>query len=162
MFLPGITVRFAKWRWNRWARSGVANVDRSKVAFLRTSGLASTVGRLPLVVRFAPSEVLWVLSLACCRSEVFLLVPRILDTGGLFHFLPVEDASTSAHFGAMNIPIGFRYCVRMKKTEVKDGRVQVLREDKEEWSRRQRGWGLEVVWTSVDLASIWKDIQFMK
>ena len=69
------------------------------------------------------------LSLACCRSEVFLLVLRILDTAGLFPFLPVEDASTGARFGAMNIPMGFRYCVRMKKTEVEDGRVQVLRED---------------------------------
>ena len=69
------------------------------------------------------------LSLACCRSEVFLLVPRILDTAGLFPFLPVEDASTGARFGAMNIPMAFRYCVRMKKTEVEDGRVQVLCED---------------------------------
>ncbi|KAL6311761.1 hypothetical protein AAG906_022430 [Vitis piasezkii] len=50
-----------------------------------------------------------------------------------------KDASTGARFGAMNIPMGFRYCVRMKKTEVEDGRVQVSREDEEEWSRRQRG-----------------------
>ncbi|KAL6316102.1 hypothetical protein AAG906_015932 [Vitis piasezkii] len=72
-----------------------------KVAFLRTSGLASTAGRFPLlVVRCAPSEVFWLLSLGC---------------------------------------LAFRYCVRMKKTEVEDGRVQVLREDEEEWSRRQRG-----------------------
>ena len=70
-----------------------------------------------------------------------MLVPRILDTGGLFPFLPVEDASTGPRFGAMNIPMGFKYCVRMKKTEVEDGRVQVSREDEEEWSRRERGWG---------------------
>ncbi|KAL6311820.1 hypothetical protein AAG906_025775 [Vitis piasezkii] len=113
-----------------------------KVAFLRTSGLASTAGRLPLLgVRFAPSEVLWVLSLGCCRSEVFLLVPRNLDTAGLFPFRPGEDASTGARFGGMSIQMGFSYCVRMKKTEVEDGRVQVSREDEEEWSRRQRGWG---------------------
>ena len=70
-----------------------------------------------------------------------MLVPRSLDTAGLFPFLPGEDASTGARFGAMNIPMAFRYCVRMKKNEVEDGRVQVLREDEEEWSRRQRGWG---------------------
>ena len=93
------------------------NVDRSKVAFLRTSGLASTAGRFPLlVVRCDPSEVFWLLSLGCCRSEIFLLVPRILDTTVLFPFLPVEDASTGARFGAMNIPSG----------------LQVLREDEEE------------------------------
>ena len=68
-----------------------------------------------------------------------MLVPRILDTAGLFPFLPVEDASTGARFGAMNILMGFRDCVRMKKTEVEDGRVQVLREDEEEWSRREMG-----------------------
>ena len=116
------------------------------MAFLRTSGLASTAGRLPLLgVRFAPWEVLWVLSLGCCRSEVFLLVPRILDTAGLFPFRLGEDASTGARFGGMTIQMGFSYCVRMKKTEVEDGRVQVSREDKEEWSRRQRGSGVELV-----------------
>ena len=85
------------------------------------------------------------LSLGCCRSEVFLLVPRILDTAGLFPFRPGEDASTGARFGAMSIQMGFSYCVRMKKTEVEDERVQVSREDEEEWSKRQRGSGVELV-----------------
>ncbi|KAL6351084.1 hypothetical protein AAG906_031670 [Vitis piasezkii] len=54
------------------------------------------------------------------RSKVFLLVPRSLDTAGLFPFRPGEDASTGA---------------------LEDGGVQVSREDEEELSRRQRGWG---------------------
>ena len=44
------------------------------------------------------------------------MVPRILDTVVLFPFLPVEDASAGARFGAMNIPSG----------------LQVLREDEED------------------------------
>ena len=93
------------------------NVDRSKEAFLRTSALASTADRFPLlVVRCDPSEVFWLLSLGCCRSEVFLLVPRILDTIVLFPFLSVEDGSAGARFGAMKIWI----------------RLQVLREDEED------------------------------
>ena len=103
------------------------NVDRSKVAFLRTSALASMVSRFPLlVVHCAPSEVFWLLSLGCCRSEVFHLVPHILDTVILFPFLPIEDGSAGARFRAMNIPSG----------------LQVLRENEEDSSGRQTGSGL--------------------
>ena len=52
-----------------------------------------------------------------------MLVPRILDTVVLFPFIPVEDASAGARFGAMNIPSG----------------LQVLREDEEDWSGRRTG-----------------------
>ncbi|RVX16828.1 hypothetical protein CK203_006042 [Vitis vinifera] len=76
----------------------------------------------------------WLLS-----SEVFLLVPRILDTAGLFLSDRVRMLRPVLVFGGMSIQMGFSYCVRMKKTEVEDGRVQVSREDEEEWSRRQRG-----------------------
>ncbi|KAL6320203.1 hypothetical protein AAG906_004712 [Vitis piasezkii] len=71
------------------------------------------------------------------RSKVFCW-SRILDTAAssLSDRVRMLDG---ARFGGMSIQMGFRYCVRMKKTEVEDGRVQVSREDEEEWSRRQRG-----------------------
>ena len=129
MFLLGITVRLAKWIWNLCASSGVVNVDRSKVAFLRTSILASTTGHFPLLpVHGAPSEVFCLLSLGRCGSELFPLVPRIFSTSVLFPLLLVDDGSTDARFGAMNIWIG----------------LQVLHEDEEKGSRRQTGSGLEV------------------
>ena len=138
MFLPGITVRFAKWRWNHWARSGVANVDRSKVAFLRTFELASTTGRFPLLVVHS----------GCCR---WLVVGRRSFCWSRTSLIP--PFSFLSYQWRMLWPVlvlepwifrvALRYCMRMKKTEVEDGRVQVLHEDEEEWSRRQRGWGLQ-------------------
>ena len=105
------------------------NVDQSKVAFLRTLVLASTTGHFPLFsVRGAPSEVFCLLSLGCCGSKLFPLVPHISATSVLFSLLLMDDGSTDARFGAMNIWIG----------------LQALREDEEEGSRRQSGSGLEV------------------
>ena len=101
------------------------NVDRSKVDFLRTSVLASTIGHFPLLsVHGAPSEVFCLLSLGRCGSELFPLVSCIFATSILLHLLLVEDGSACAHFGAMNIWIG----------------LQVLCEDEEEeGSGRQTG-----------------------
>ena len=97
------------------------NVDRSKVACLRTLVLASTTGHFPLLpVRGAPSEVFCLLSLGRSGSELFPLVLHIFATSILFPLLSVKDGSVGARFGAMNIWIG----------------LQVLREDEEEGSRK--------------------------
>lgn len=105
------------------------NVDRSNVAFLRTSIVSSMTGRFPLLaVRGAPSEVFCLLRLGRCGSDLCPLVPAFFATSVLFSLLPVEDGSAGARFGAMDIWFG----------------LEVLREDKEEGSRRQKGSGLEV------------------
>ena len=54
------------------------------------------------------------------------MVSRIIATVVVFPFLPVEDGSTGARFGAMNIWI----------------RLQVLREDEEDSNGRRMGSGL--------------------
>ena len=51
------------------------------------------------------------------------MVSRIIATVVVFPFLPVEDGSVGAHFGAMNIPSG----------------LQVLRKDEEDSSGRWTG-----------------------
>ncbi|KAL6348674.1 hypothetical protein AAG906_019373 [Vitis piasezkii] len=66
------------------------------------------------------------------RSKVFLLVPRSLDTAGLFPFRPGEDASTGARLGGMSI----RWASLVRRVR--------SREDEEELSRRQRV-GVELV-----------------
>ena len=129
MFLPGITIRLAKWRWNLCANFGVVNVDQSKVAFLRTSIVSSMIGCFPLLsVRGAPSEVFYLLSLVRCGSDLFHLVSGIFATSVLFFLLLVEVGSVGARFGTMDIWF----------------RLEVFREDEEEESRRRKGLGLEI------------------
>ena len=133
MFLPGITVRFAKWRWNRWARSGVANVDRSKVAFLWTTELASTAGRLPLlVVRCAPSEVFWLLSVGGLffgPAHPWYRRSLPFPTGGgcfgrcSFWSHEYSEWPSGIAWGWRRVKWktdGFKSCARMKKNGVED------------------------------------------
>ena len=128
MFLPRITVRFAKWRWNRWASCGVVNEDRSKVVFFRISKISSTTGRFPLLLGCSASLICFcLLPLLRCGLDLLPLVPAICASSLLFPLLPVEVGSARARFGAMAVWFG----------------VEVFREDGPEGSRTRRGSRME-------------------
>ena len=83
------------------------NLDGSKVAFLRTSIVSSTIDRFPLFpMRGALSEVFYLPLLVRCGSNLFSLVANIFVTSVLFPLLPVEVGSIGARFGAMDIWFG--------------------------------------------------------